>query len=101
LPFDYNATVEYGIIRADLETQGTPIGSLDTLIAAHAKSLNYILVTNRTWKVYIGNKQIGDFKYQEDDQGRIWASDFSIDDPFQRKGIGSFRKLPFVKSSVK
>lgn len=46
LPFDYNATVEYGIIRADLESRGTPIGPLDTLIAAHAKSLNYILVTN-------------------------------------------------------
>lgn len=46
LPFDYNATVEYGIIRVDLEAKGTPIGPLDTLIAAHAKSLNYILVTN-------------------------------------------------------
>src|SRR5258707_11541106 len=39
LPFDYNATVEYGIIRAYLEAKGTPIGPLDTLIAAHAKSL--------------------------------------------------------------
>jgi tRNA(fMet)-specific endonuclease VapC len=46
LPFDYNATVEYGIIRADLETRGMPIGPLDTLIAAHARSLNYVLVTN-------------------------------------------------------
>lgn len=46
LPFDYNATVEYGIIRADLEMKGTPIGSLDMFIAAHAKSLNYVLVTN-------------------------------------------------------
>lgn len=46
LPFDYNATVEYGIIRADLEAKGMPIGPLDTLIAAHTKSLNYTLVTN-------------------------------------------------------
>jgi tRNA(fMet)-specific endonuclease VapC len=46
LTFDYNAAVEYGIIRAELETQGTPIGPLDTLIAAHAKSTNYTLVTN-------------------------------------------------------
>jgi tRNA(fMet)-specific endonuclease VapC len=46
LPFDYNATVNYGIIRADLEAKGTPIGPLDTMIAAHASSLNYILVTN-------------------------------------------------------
>lgn len=46
LPFDYNATVEYGIIRANLEKNGTPIGPLDTLIAAHAKSIKYTLVTN-------------------------------------------------------
>lgn len=44
--FDYNATVEYGKIRADLERAGTPIGPLDTLIAAHALSLNVTLVTN-------------------------------------------------------
>lgn len=44
--FDYNATVEYGKIRANLEKTGTPIGPLDTLIAAHALSLNTTLVTN-------------------------------------------------------
>jgi tRNA(fMet)-specific endonuclease VapC len=44
--FDYNATVEYGKIRSSLEKKGTPIGPLDTLIAAHAQSLNYTLVTN-------------------------------------------------------
>ncbi|WP_394353949.1 PIN domain-containing protein [Adhaeribacter swui] len=44
--FDYNATVEYGRIRASLERSGTPIGPLDTLIAAHALSLNSTLVTN-------------------------------------------------------
>lgn len=46
LPFDYNATKSYGIIRADLEARGTSIGPLDMLIAAHASSLNYVLVTN-------------------------------------------------------
>jgi tRNA(fMet)-specific endonuclease VapC len=46
LDFDYNATVQYGKIRADLERAGTPIGPLDTLIAAHALSLNVTLVTN-------------------------------------------------------
>ncbi len=46
LSFDYNATIEYGIIRAELEAKGMPIGPLDTLIAAHAKSVNHILVTN-------------------------------------------------------
>ena len=46
IDFDYNATIEYGKIRADLEQKGTSIGPLDTLIAAHAKSLDLILVTN-------------------------------------------------------
>jgi tRNA(fMet)-specific endonuclease VapC len=44
--FDYKASVEYGKIRADLEGKGIPIGPLDTLIAAHARSLDLILVTN-------------------------------------------------------
>ena len=46
--FDYQAAVVYGNIRAALERQGTPIGSLDMLIAAHALSLNMTLVTNNT-----------------------------------------------------
>jgi len=46
--FDYQAAIAYGAIRATLEAQGTPIGSLDTLIAAHASSLNVTLVTNNT-----------------------------------------------------
>jgi tRNA(fMet)-specific endonuclease VapC len=46
IDFDYNATIEYGKIRADLERKGISIGPLDTLIAAHAKSLDLILVTN-------------------------------------------------------
>ena len=36
----------YGKLRAGLEQQGTPIGSLDTLISAHALSLGATLVTN-------------------------------------------------------
>jgi len=44
--FDHNAAAAYGSIRATLERQGTPIGALDTLIAAHALSLGVTLVTN-------------------------------------------------------
>ena len=36
----------YGDLRAQLEKQGTPIGSLDMLIAAHALSIACTLVTN-------------------------------------------------------
>ena len=44
--YDDNAAQHYGKIRAHLERQGTPIGSLDMLIAAHALSLNSVLITN-------------------------------------------------------
>ncbi len=47
-PFDYETSVLYGRLRADLERRGTPIGPLDTLIAAHALSLGAVLVTNNT-----------------------------------------------------
>ena len=46
LPFDAPAAAAYGPIRATLERQGTPIGAMDLLIAAHAVSLDVILVTN-------------------------------------------------------
>jgi tRNA(fMet)-specific endonuclease VapC len=48
LDFDYESALAYGPIRAHLEARGTPIGSLDTLIAAHALSQNLVLVTNNT-----------------------------------------------------
>lgn len=46
LPFGAAAASEYGEIRAYLQSQGTPIGPLDMLIAGHAKAENLILVTN-------------------------------------------------------
>ena len=46
--FDDSAAADYGEIRASLEKGGTPIGSLDMLIAAHARSAGCTLVTNNT-----------------------------------------------------
>jgi len=46
LAFGSGAAVEYGRIRAALRKKGTPIGQMDMLIAAHAKSVGLILVTN-------------------------------------------------------
>ena len=46
LPFDNNAAAAYGVIRAQLERQGKPIGPMDMLIAAHALSLDATLATN-------------------------------------------------------
>ncbi|MBI3824266.1 MAG: type II toxin-antitoxin system VapC family toxin [Planctomycetes bacterium] len=44
--FEAQAAGHYGVIRADLERRGLPIGPLDMLIAAHAKSMGFIVVTN-------------------------------------------------------
>ncbi len=47
-PFEEEAAKDYGLIRATLKKQGNLIGNNDLLIAAHARSLNMILVTNNT-----------------------------------------------------
>ena len=44
--FDDRAAIEYGKICAHLQKRGTPIGTMDMLIAAHAISEDLILVTN-------------------------------------------------------
>ncbi len=46
LAYDENASNYYGKIRSQLEEQGNIIGPLDMLIAAHALSENFTLVTN-------------------------------------------------------
>ena len=46
LPYGDDAAQYYGDLRAHLEKQGAPIGSLDMLIAAHALSIACTLVTN-------------------------------------------------------
>jgi len=45
-PWDENAAKHYGFIRALLRKQGTLIGNNDLLIAAHARSLDSVMVTN-------------------------------------------------------
>jgi tRNA(fMet)-specific endonuclease VapC len=48
LPFDVPADVDYGGIRAELETIGKPIGGNDLLIAAHACAIGAAIVTANT-----------------------------------------------------
>ena len=48
VPFDADAALAYGSIRADLTKKGNLIGANDMLIAAHAKALDLTLVTNNT-----------------------------------------------------
>ena len=45
LPFEEPADVVYGALRARLEQKGQPMGGNDLLIAAHAISLSFTLVT--------------------------------------------------------
>ena len=63
LDFDMKVAEEYGRIRADLEKKGTPIGPLDMMIAGHAKSLGYTVVTNN----------VGEFKRVEGLQYENWV----------------------------
>lgn len=46
MAFDEPADQSYGLIRQQLQQQGQSIGPNDLLIAAHALSLNLVLVTN-------------------------------------------------------
>jgi len=48
IPFDHQAARIYGDIRGLLETQGTPIGGNDLLIATTAIAHDLILVTHNT-----------------------------------------------------
>lgn len=46
LPWDSAAASCYGVLRADLQKKGKVLGNLDLLIAAHALSLEVVLVTS-------------------------------------------------------
>ncbi len=46
IEWDNAAAEQYGKIRANLEVRGKPIGAMDMMIAAHAKSIKAVLVTN-------------------------------------------------------
>jgi tRNA(fMet)-specific endonuclease VapC len=48
LDFPDEASLHYAKIRAGLKTLGTMIGANDLFIAAHARSLGLMLVTNNT-----------------------------------------------------
>jgi tRNA(fMet)-specific endonuclease VapC len=44
--WDAAASQHYAVLRTELERNGTPIGNMDMLIAAHALSLDAVLVSN-------------------------------------------------------
>ncbi len=63
-PLDENASRHYGAIRAKLKKEGAIIGNNDLLIAAHARSINAILVTNN----------VNEFNRIQDLQIENWVS---------------------------
>jgi tRNA(fMet)-specific endonuclease VapC len=48
MPFDQAAADRFGSVASALARRGEPIGTFDTLIAAHALSLGLTFVTNNT-----------------------------------------------------
>lgn len=48
LAWDEDAADRFAEVKAGLERSGTPIGVMDTMIAAHALSVGATLVTNNT-----------------------------------------------------
>ena len=46
LPWDDAAATHFAAIAAALHTAGTPIGSMDAMIAGHARAAGAVLVTN-------------------------------------------------------
>lgn len=61
LAFDENASYSYAHIRTNLESKGLIIGSNDLFIAAHAKSLDAVIVTNNTKEL----ERIEDLKIED------------------------------------
>jgi tRNA(fMet)-specific endonuclease VapC len=46
IPWDEDAAEHYGSLRAALEKRGKPLGAMDLMIAAHARSRGATLVSN-------------------------------------------------------
>ena len=48
LNYGIDAAVQTGQVRAELAKAGTPIGPYNSMVAAHARALGLVLVTNKT-----------------------------------------------------
>jgi tRNA(fMet)-specific endonuclease VapC len=61
LPWDDGVAQTYGELRAQLQSQGTPLGALDMQIAAHAVSINATLVSSDQAFLQIKNMDLEDW----------------------------------------
>lgn len=60
LEFTDDAALHYAEIRADLKTRGALIGANDLFIAAHARALKLVLVTNNVTEL----RRVADLKLE-------------------------------------
>ncbi len=61
LPWDDGVAQTYGELRAQLQSQGAPLGALDMQIAAHAVSINATLVSSDQAFLQIKNMDLEDW----------------------------------------
>jgi tRNA(fMet)-specific endonuclease VapC len=61
LPWDEDVAQTYGVLRAQLQTKGTPLSALDTQIAAHALHAKAILVSSDKAFLQITQLEIEDW----------------------------------------
>ena len=61
LPWDSAIVKSYGFIRAEMESQGKTLAPLDMMIAAHALSVDAVLVTNDKAFYQVGGLTIEDW----------------------------------------
>lgn len=61
LPWDSAIVKNYGFIRVEMERQGKTLAPLDMLIAAHALSVDAVLVTNDKAFYQVGGLTIEDW----------------------------------------
>lgn len=61
LPWDHQAAERYGATRADLESNGKTLAPLDMLIAAHALSVEAVLVSSDKAFAQVGGLALEDW----------------------------------------
>ena len=61
LPWDSATAEQYGTLRADLQRQGRALAPLELLIAAHALSMDAVLVTNDQAFGQVGGLEVEDW----------------------------------------
>lgn len=61
LPWNSDSAECYATLRAELQKKGKALGNLDMLIAAHALSLNSVLITNDRAFAHVKGLEIEDW----------------------------------------